>query len=176
MLVVTQNEKGTSPSSSSSSHHHTHDHAPPPPPPHTYSHTHTHAPPMHHNNHHDDNVHEGDSRTTDRERNGKTVRSAFDATPVYSLQQSTSTTPHSSHPPSHSPHPHSSSRHGQDMLSHRKDAKILYDEEELPPHWSWDETEDGEIYYTDHDGETTWDDPRENFEDFFKCYLKAINA
>jgi len=57
-----------------------------------------------------------------------------------------------------------------------QEAKKLFDENELPPHWSWEETEDGEIYYTDHDGETTWDDPRDNFDSFFKMYLKAVKA
>ena len=59
---------------------------------------------------------------------------------------------------------------------HEQEAKKLFDENELPPHWSWEETEDGEIYYTDHDGETTWEDPRDNFDSFFKMYLKAVKA
>jgi hypothetical protein len=59
---------------------------------------------------------------------------------------------------------------------HEQEAKKLFDENELPPHWSWEETDDGEIYYTDHDGETTWDDPRDNFDTFLAAYLKAVKA
>jgi len=57
---------------------------------------------------------------------------------------------------------------------HEQEAKKLFDENELPPHWNWEETEDGEIYYTDHEGETTWDDPRDKFSTFLAAYIKAV--
>jgi hypothetical protein len=59
---------------------------------------------------------------------------------------------------------------------HEQEAKKLFDENELPPHWNWEETEDGEIYYTDHEGETTWDDPRDKFSTFLAAYIKAVKA
>ena len=101
--------------------------------------------------------------------------SRLSATPIYSLQESWTSTGNQSHSHNPSPHLDSFSRQRHE-LSLRKDAKKLFDEHELPPHWSWDEADDGEVYYIDHEGETTWDDPRENFEDFFKFYVNSLNA
>jgi hypothetical protein len=161
MLAVAKNEKRTIPSSHVSLHS---------------SHTMNHAPHVHmHSNHNDYSIPHDDSRKDDRERHAKVVKSVFDATPIYSLQESWTSTGNQSHFHNPSPHLDSSSRQRHE-LSLRKDAKKLFDEHELPPHWSWDEADDGEVYYIDHEGETTWDDPRENFEDFFKFYVKSLNA
>jgi hypothetical protein len=49
-------------------------------------------------------------------------------------------------------------------------AKKDFDEDHLPPGWEWEE-HDGEVFYTMPNGETTWDDPRHEWEIFWKEYL-----
>jgi hypothetical protein len=52
----------------------------------------------------------------------------------------------------------------------KRKAQIDFDAGELPPGWNWEETDDGEIYFTQPDDETTWDDPRDDFEKFWIWY------
>lgn len=52
----------------------------------------------------------------------------------------------------------------------KRKAQVDFDAGELPPGWNWEETDDGEIYFTQPDDETTWDDPRDDFEKFWIWY------
>ena len=52
----------------------------------------------------------------------------------------------------------------------KKRAKKDFDADHLPPGWEWEE-HDGEVFYTMPNGETTWDDPRHDWEIFWKEYL-----
>jgi hypothetical protein len=52
-------------------------------------------------------------------------------------------------------------------------ARAALDADELPPGWSWDQTEEGEMFFVRADGSTVWDDPRETWEVYWPCFLKA---
>ena len=46
---------------------------------------------------------------------------------------------------------------------------------ELPPGWDYDTTEDGEYYYIKPDGDTQWEDPRADFESYWKEFVAAAD-
>lgn len=54
----------------------------------------------------------------------------------------------------------------------QKKAKADFDAGELPPGWNWEQVEGSEeIYFIRPDESTTWDDPREDWDTFWKEYL-----
>jgi hypothetical protein len=50
-------------------------------------------------------------------------------------------------------------------------ARAMLDDGELPPDWTWDQTDDGEVYYVNPDGETQWDDPRDDWDSYWPHFL-----
>ena len=46
-------------------------------------------------------------------------------------------------------------------------------EGELPPGWDYDQAADGEYFFIDASGATTWDDPREDVERYVAEFRAA---
>jgi hypothetical protein len=64
-------------------------------------------------------------------------------------------------------------KHSDAEAKAKKKAKIDFDEGELPPGWEWEEdAESGDTFYTQPDGETTWDDPRDHWDNYWIWYKK----
>jgi hypothetical protein len=57
----------------------------------------------------------------------------------------------------------------------KRKAKIDFDAGELPPGWNWEEDPDsGDIFFTQPDDETTWDDPRDNWEQYCESFSSSF--
>jgi hypothetical protein len=52
-------------------------------------------------------------------------------------------------------------------------ARVALDNGELPPGWDWETADNGDIYFTQADGEATWTDPRNDWETFWPLFVVA---
>jgi len=43
----------------------------------------------------------------------------------------------------------------------------------LPPGWDYENDDDGDMYFIRPDGETQWEDPRDNFDDYVAEFISA---
>lgn len=53
----------------------------------------------------------------------------------------------------------------------QKKARAALEENELPPNWTWDE-DNGETYYVNPDGETQWEDPRDDWDTYWPGFME----